>query len=73
MVRRYYLDILWVKNGHHLNVTSDLVIVADHIYPVMSTVYLSSDGYMVKNSDSDVVWTNIVARISDTHILLFEL
>ncbi len=35
---------------HHLNTTAYLSIVADHLYPFMTTVYPSSDGYFQQDN-----------------------
>ncbi len=35
---------------HHLNATAYLSIVADHVHPFMTTVYLSSDGYFQQDN-----------------------
>ncbi len=35
---------------HHLNATANLSIVAEHVYPFMTTVYPSSDGYFQQDN-----------------------
>ncbi len=35
---------------HRLNTTADLSIVADHVHPFMTTVYISSDGYFQQDN-----------------------
>ncbi len=35
---------------HHLNATAYLSIVADHVYPFLTTVYTSSDGYFQQDN-----------------------
>ncbi len=37
---------------HHLNTTAYLSIVADHVHPFITTVYLSSDGYFQQDTHS---------------------
>ncbi len=39
-----------VPTDHHLNATTYLSIVADHIHPFMTTVYTSSDGYFQQDN-----------------------
>ncbi len=34
------------QTEHCLNITAFLNIVADHVHPIMTTVYLSCDGYL---------------------------
>ncbi len=41
---------LLVPIEHRLNPTAYLSIVADHVYPFMTTVYLSSDGYFQQDN-----------------------
>ncbi len=41
-----------VSTEHHLNTTTYLSIVADHLHPFMTTVYPSSDGYFQQDNAS---------------------
>ncbi len=62
--------MVWVPIEHRLNATAYLSIVADHVYPFMTTVYPSSEDYFhvrkLKSSQTGFLNMTMSSHYSNT-------